>query len=437
VKSNSNKRTRREFVASTAALGALPFISPYFGNFNDPISILNPMKNTSNDLFSEKKSIIGEYGAWVADLLKDPPQLSYRNKQWKDLKSWKEKALKKTKELVASPSIGNEIPKVTLKSSYVYDGLSIEELEWQLPYGRKTEAILLKPANAKGPLPAVLGLHDHGGNKYFGKRKITKTSDHMHPMMVAHQLDDYSGNAWANDLAKKGYVVLVHDSFTFASRRVMFKDMTRIPWGYCETDGLSDKDPEKQENIDIYNAWASEHEHIMAKSLFSAGVTWPGITLFEDQRALDILCDRPDVNAQKVGCCGLSGGGLRTNYLGGLDERIKCAISVGFTTTWRDFVVNKSFTHTWMTYTPLLPNYIDFPEILGLRVPLPTMVLSNREDQLYSLSEMKKANTILEEVFAKADATDKYSGRFYPGDHKFDAEMQKDAFDWFDKWLKS
>lgn len=437
MKSNSNKRTRREFVASTAALGALPFISPYFGNFNDPISILNPMKNTSNDLFSEKKSIIGEYGAWVADLLKDPPQLSYRNKHWKDLKSWKKKALTKTKELVASPSIGNEIPKVTLKHSYVYDGLTIEELEWQLPYGRKTEAILLKPANAKGPLPAVLGLHDHGGNKYFGKRKITKTSDHMHPMMVKHQLDDYSGNAWANDLAKEGYVVLVHDSFTFASRRVMFKDMTRIPWGYCETDGLSDKDPEKQENIDIYNAWASEHEHIMAKSLFSAGVTWPGITLFEDQRALDILCDRPDVNAQKVGCCGLSGGGLRTNYLGGLDERIKCAISVGFTTTWRDFVVNKSFTHTWMTYTPLLPNYIDFPEILGLRVPLPTMVLSNREDQLYSLSEMKKANTILEEVFAKADATDKYSGRFYPGDHKFDAEMQKDAFDWFDKWLKS
>jgi hypothetical protein len=174
----------------------------------------------------------------------------------------------------------------------------------------------------------------------------------------------------------------------------------------------------------------------MAKSLLSAGATWPGITLFEDQRALDILCDRPDVNSQKVGCCGLSGGGLRTNYLGGLDERIKCAISVGFTTTWRDFVINKSFTHTWMTYTPLLPNYLDFPEILGLRVPLPTMVLSNSEDQLYSLKEMEKADKILQEVFAKADAKDKYSGRFYPGDHKFDAEMQKDAFDWFDKWLK-
>jgi hypothetical protein len=119
-----------------------------------------------------------------------------------------------------------------------------------------------------------------------------------------------------------------------------------------------------------------------------------------------------------------------------LDERIKCAVSVGFMTTWRDFIMNKSYTHTWMTYTPVLPNYLEFPEILGLRVPLPTMALSSSEDHLYTLPEMKRANTILEEVFAKAGAADKYSGKFYPGDHKFDTVMQKDAFDWFDKWLK-
>jgi len=26
--------------------------------------------------------------------------------------------------------------------------------------------------------------------------------------------------------------------------------------------------------------------------------------------------------------------------------------------------------------------------------------------------------------------------KFYPGDHKFDNDMQKDVFDWFDRWLK-
>ena len=98
--------------------------------------------------------------------------------------------------------------------------------------------------------------------------------------------------------------------------------------------------------------------------------------------------------------------------------------------------MNKSQTHTWMTYASILPKYLDFPEILGLRAPLPTMVMSDNEDQLYTLPEMKRADEILQKVFAKAGASDRYSGKFYPGEHKFDAAMQKDAFEWFDRWLR-
>ena len=103
----------------------------------------------------------------------------------------------------------------------------------------------------------------------------------------------------------------------------------------------------------------------------------------------------------------------------------------------KDFLLNKSFTHTWMIYTPLLPKYLDYPEILGLRAPLPTMVLSNTDDDLYTLVEMQKADELLRDIFKKADAGEHYMSKFYPGDHKFDKEMQKDAFDWFDRWLKN
>ena len=37
---------------------------------------------------------------------------------------------------------------------------------------------------------------------------------------------------------------------------------------------------------------------------------------FSSQRALDVLCARPDVDARRVGCAGLSGGGMRTVFLG-------------------------------------------------------------------------------------------------------------------------
>jgi hypothetical protein len=150
-----------------------------------------------------------------------------------------------------------------------------------------------------------------------------------------------------------------------------------------------------------------------------------------------VLSQRDDVNSDQLGCAGLSGGGLRSVYLGGLDERIKCAIAVGFMTTWKDFLMNKAYTHTWMTYAPLLPKYLDFPEVLGLRAPLPTMTLNNNQDRLFTLSEMKRADEMLKEVFLKAGARESYRGGFYEGDHKFDAQMQKDAFDWFDQWLKA
>jgi len=84
-----------------------------------------------------------------------------------------------------------------------------------------------------------------------------------------------------------------------------------------------------------------------------------------------------------------------------------------------------------------LPKELDFPEILGLRVPLPTLVLNDSDDFLYTLPEMKQADKILGEVYQKANAANRYKCSFYPGPHKFDAKMQKEAFDWFEKWLKT
>jgi len=127
---------------------------------------------------------------------------------------------------------------------------------------------------------------------------------------------------------------------------------------------------------------------------------------------------------------------MRSVFLGGFDDRIKCAIPVGFMTTWRDLVLNKATSHTWMVYVPLLPKELDFPEILGLRVPLSSLVLNNSEDPLFSLEEMKRADEMLNNIFEKAGSGSNYKCSFHPGPHKFDRSMQLEAFDWFEKCLK-
>lgn len=419
--------SRRKFLkkSSVASIGmaGLDVLNPFVNDIFSPLTLMNSNETTEN--------LIGLYGPWAVSLIESKlPSLSFRRKEWTNLAQWREMAKQRLVERLGVPDIGG-MPQVTLKKQYEYDGLHIEELTWQLPYGRPTEGILLKPANAKGPLPAILAFHDHGGNKYFGTRKITKTSNQQHPLMKEHQQEYYEGMAWANEIAKRGYVVLVSDAFPFASRRVWMQDVPVHLRG-----GLNDNDPENSENIRKYNEWAGEHEHVMSKSLLSAGTTWAGVFYAEDKKALDVLCARQDVDATRVGCAGLSGGGMRTVFMGGLDERIKCAVCVGFMTTWKDLILHKSYTHTWMTYVPILPNELDFPEIFALRAPLPTMVLNDEDDDLYTLPEMKRADKIVGDVYAKAGASERYKCSFYPGPHKFDKKMQAEAFAWFDKWLK-
>jgi hypothetical protein len=69
---------------------------------------------------------------------------------------------------------------------------------------------------------------------------------------------------------------------------------------------------------------------------------------------------------------------MRTVLVGGIDE------------TWEDFILNKSYTHIWMNFVPVLLQELDFLEILGLNVLSPALVLNNAQDPLFTLAGIKK-----------------------------------------------
>lgn len=404
-----------------------------------------------------KLNMIGSYGPWAAERAEQwERSLSYLNPARDDIEAWRDAARDRVVELLAEPRIGPEVSNtVRLRRRYNFDDLEIEELSWQLPYGPQTEAVFLKPGGHTGPLPGVLALHDHAAVKYFGKRKILRTAPELHPFIAEHQRLYYGGVAWANELARRGYGVLVHDVFPFESRRIRASELPghvvrRMMAAPLEVEELTPQDlrqgdvvreyevdeREPSETIQAYNTFGAQHEDIIAKALLSAGYTWPGMFVAEDRAALDILCARADVDSARVGCCGLSLGGLRTDYLAGLDDRVRCSVTVGFMTTWRDFVLNNCYTHTWMVYIPLLCRYMDFPEVLGIRAPLPSMVLATDQDPLFDLDEVKRAFNILEQIYAKAGSPLSFSRAIHPGPHQFDRAMQAQAFEWLDRHLK-
>ena len=399
-------------------------------------------------------NLLGTYGAWISEVLSRAGRtLSFLHPSRPELQTQKRAAREKLTELLAMP-VFDRIPAVKVVRSREFDGLHLEELQWQLPYGPVTEALFMKPAGANGKLPGILALHDHGGVKYFGKEKISRTSKRVHSFIKAHQRSYYGDRAWANEMARRGYGVLVHDVFPFGSRRIQPSGLPgyavrRVmtpplevgemrPEDLAEGGSLRAYDAVEgatQEAIARYNSFAEQHEHIVAKALFCAGFTWPGVFAAEDLFALRYLCARRDIAAGRVGACGLSGGGLRTNMLAGLDDRVKCSVTAGFMTTWRDFALYVNYTHTWMVYIPHLPRFLDYPEILGLHAPMPALVLATDRDPLFTLTEVKQAADTLRAVYDKAGAPGALRFSLHEGPHRFDVDMQEEAFSWFDRWL--
>src|SRR5690606_34498294 len=117
-------------------------------------------------------SIIGLYGPWLgSQMSRQLPELSFRGERWNNLDTWRTQARERLIQRLSIPELGAK-PEVTVHKQYTYDGLHIEELSWQLPFGRPTEAILLRPLDVEGPLPGILAFHDHGLDKFNGKMKL-------------------------------------------------------------------------------------------------------------------------------------------------------------------------------------------------------------------------------------------------------------------------
>src|SRR4051794_39250874 len=214
--------------------------------------------------------------------------LSYLARDWPEVDAWRSLARGRLLELLAftPPAAPLQARRERL---ITHDGLEIEEVSWEIGYGPRCQAWVLKPEGATGRLPAVLALHDHGGFKYYGKEKIA-VSDRSFPLTAEHRENGYGGIAWANALAREGFLVLAHDAFAFGSRAVPVESLTqRYHLRFAE------RAPGTPEYVRAYNAFAGEHETILARSLFTAGTTWPGVYAYEDRRAVDYLLTRDDV----------------------------------------------------------------------------------------------------------------------------------------------
>lgn len=323
------------------------------------------------------------------------------------------------RRLIGSASDGEPLAPEAGRS-WTRDGVSGEEVSWSVGYGPRTQAWLLRPADASGPLPGVLALHGHDGFKYFGKEKIADGPDATREPVRELRADLYEGVAFACELARRGYSVLVHDVFLWGSRRFPPELVT----------GTSDPDPA------AYNTAAHRHEHVVAKYCTVLGTSPAGVVAFEDRVAARYLRSRTDLVAGPIGCAGLSGGGFRAALLHATCADISAACVVGAMSTYPAILDRHVAPHTWMFFPPGLAARGDWPDVAAARAPVPLLVQYTRHDHLFTLEGMTAAHERLTARYRQAGSPESYVGEFHDGPHHFGRAMQASAFAHLDRWLR-
>ena len=258
--------------------------------------------------------MLGAYGEWAAGLVPDPPRLSFRRAEYTDVEAWRRVARRRYREALLQPDAGG-VPRATVQHYMEYDGLAIEDITWQLPYGPPTEALLLKPRARRASLPAVLGCTTTAGTSISGGGRLPRSVNDPHP-------HDAASSAL---LRRRGVGKRVGQArLCGAGARCVHVRQPADAAGDLPAviNDLVEANPEsrRRSNATIGSRAAMS---ISSPRVCSAqDTTWPGVFIGEDQRALDYLCSRPDVDPNRVGCGGLSGGGLRTVISHGAEERI-------------------------------------------------------------------------------------------------------------------
>ena len=189
-----------------------------------------------------------------------------------------------------------------------------------------------------------------------------------------------------------------------------------------------------EQQINDYNRRSGQNEQFIARALLTAGVSWPGVMLWDDIRTLDYLASRPEVDRNRIASVGLSVGGYRSFMLAALEPRIKAAVDVGWMTSYRA-QMERHIDHTMgLTFVvPGMYRYFDLPDLAALIAPRSVMVMMGSRDGLFPVSGIQSAFQKIGQCYTKAGVAERQRCRLFPVPHEFNAEMQAEAW----TWLKS
>src|SRR5688572_13412772 len=213
-------------------------------------------------------------------------------------------------------------------------------------------------------------------------------------------------------LASKGYVVLIYDPIGQGERQLYWNAATRA----------SDMGGNTAQHSYAGNQW------LLLGANIAQAMVWDSI------RAVDYLVSRPEVDSERIGMAGNSGGGTNTAYTVPLDERIKVAATCCYITTlaWR--------RRSWTTgdgeqnLLGQLPEGLDHADFLRLMAPRPVLVGSAALD-FFPLEGARQSVEIAGELYRALDVPERIEHVVADAPHGYSPTLRRATLAWMHRWL--
>lgn len=276
----------------------------------------------------------------------------------------------------------------------------VERIHFQSRPGLYVTGNFYRPREQAGPLPAILYVCGHARVVEDGKSYGNKTHYQHH----------------ANWYARNGYVCFVIDTLQLG-------EIEGIHHGVFPRALKPGTDP-KQQEFDTRWWW------------YSRGYTPAGVEAWNGIRAIDYLQSREEVDPEKIGVTGRSGGGAYSWFVAALDDRVKAAVPVAGITDLEDHVVNDCIrghcdcmffvnTYRW-----------DYPMLAAMIAPRPLLLSNTDKDPIFPLDGVVRTHDFTREIYRLYDAEKQLGLQITEGGHADTQELRIHSFVWMDRFLK-
>ena len=250
----------------------------------------------------------------------------------------------------------------------------------------KSTGGLTPPARQDARLPAILYVCGHGGVKKDGVSFGNKVHYQHH-------------GGW---FARNGYVCLVIDSLQLG-------EIEAIHHG-----------------THLYGRWW----------WLSRGYTPAGVEAWNCVRALDYLQSRPEVDGDKLGVTGRSGGGAYSWWIAAIDERIKAAVPTAGITDLQNHVVDGVVEGHCDCMFCLNTYRWDYPLVAALVAPRALLISNTDRDGIFPLDGVYRTYSKVRRLYELLGKPNDLALQITAGGHADTQELHIHAFRWFDKHLK-